>query len=87
VLKLSDLIAALEGASNRLIDVEELSERELELLYARYRHLAATAAKLTVGARTTVEDETGECVPHRSRRGRPRLKGQPTEMDLPFSLG
>ena len=62
-LKLSELIAALEGASNRLIDVEDLSERELELLNARYRHLAATAAKLTVGARTTVEDETGECAP------------------------
>jgi low affinity Fe/Cu permease len=57
-LKLSELIAAVEGASNRLIDVEELSERELEHLYARYRHLAATAAKLTLGARTTVEDES-----------------------------
>jgi low affinity Fe/Cu permease len=56
-LKLSELIAAVEGASNRLIDVEELSERELEHLYRRYRHLAATAAKLTMGARTTIEDE------------------------------
>jgi|SRR5579859_3738223 len=56
-LKLSELIAAVEGASNRLIDVEELSERELEHLYARYRRLATTAAKLTTGARTTIEDE------------------------------
>ena len=56
-LKLSELIAAVEGASNRLIDVEDLSERELALLNARYRRLATSAVKLTMGARTTVEDE------------------------------
>ena len=62
-MKLSELIAALEGASNRLIDVEELSERELEHLNMRYRHLAATAAKLTMGARTTIEDDVEAGVP------------------------
>jgi len=56
-LKLNELIAAVEGASNRLIDVEDLSERELEHLYARFRHLATTSAKLATGARTTVEDD------------------------------
>src|SRR6188508_1204485 len=55
-LKLNELIAAVDGASNRLIDIEDLSERELERLYARYRRLASTSAKLAVGARTTVED-------------------------------
>ena len=59
-LKLSELIAALDGASNRLIDVEDLSERELGHLYARYRHLASTAAKLSMGARTTIEDEAAD---------------------------
>ena len=56
-LKLNELIAAVDGASNRLIDIEDLSERELAHLYARYQHLAATSAKLAAGARTTVEDD------------------------------
>ena len=56
-LKLNELIAAVDGASNRLIDIEDLSERELEHLYARFRHLATTSAKLAMGARTTVEDD------------------------------
>ena len=32
-LKLNEIVAALEGASNRLIDVEALSEQELEVLH------------------------------------------------------
>jgi low affinity Fe/Cu permease len=56
-LKLNELIAAVDGASNRLIDIESLSERELEHLLTRFHHLAATSAKLAVGARTTVEDD------------------------------
>lgn len=56
-LKLNELIAASEGASNRLIDVEDLSDRELDHLYHRFRRLAATAAKVSLGSKTTVEDE------------------------------
>jgi len=32
-LKLNELIAAVEGASNRLIDVEDLTDHELDHLY------------------------------------------------------
>ena len=32
-LKLNELVAAVDGASNRLIDVEDLSEHEVELLH------------------------------------------------------
>ena len=39
-LKLNELVAALEGASNRLIDVEALSEDELRILSAHYHELA-----------------------------------------------
>lgn len=39
-LKLNELVAAVEGASNRLIDVEDLSEEELEVLHPHYRQLA-----------------------------------------------
>ena len=40
-LKLNELVAALKGASNRLIDVEDLSERELAVLHDHYARLVA----------------------------------------------
>ena len=39
-LKLNELVAALRGASNRLVDVEDLSEEELKTLHEHYRRLA-----------------------------------------------
>src|SRR6186997_1079672 len=39
-LKLNEIVAALEGASNRLIDAEDLSERELTALHRHYQELA-----------------------------------------------
>jgi len=42
-LKLSELIAAVEGASNRLIDVENLSEQEIEALHRHYGTLVKMA--------------------------------------------
>lgn len=38
-LKLNELVAAMEGASNRLIDVEDLSEHELQILHRHYQRL------------------------------------------------
>jgi low affinity Fe/Cu permease len=42
-LKLNELVAAMMGASNRLIDVEDLSEEELTTLHAHYQHLVKLA--------------------------------------------
>ncbi len=42
-LKLNELVAALDGASNRLIDVEGLSEHDMQVLHAHYGRLAAMA--------------------------------------------
>jgi low affinity Fe/Cu permease len=42
-LKLNELVAAIEEASNRLISVEDLSEEELEVLHTHYRGLAEMA--------------------------------------------
>jgi len=39
-LKLNEIVAAMKGASNRLIDVESLSEAELRTLHAHYATLA-----------------------------------------------
>jgi low affinity Fe/Cu permease len=38
-LKLNEIVAAMEGASNRLIDVEDLSEAEIITLHKYYRRL------------------------------------------------
>lgn len=38
-LKLNEIVAAMEGASNRLIDVEDLSEPEIEALRKYYKRL------------------------------------------------
>ena len=42
-LKLSEIVSALEGASNRLIDVEAFSEKDLQTLHLYYGELAQLA--------------------------------------------
>jgi low affinity Fe/Cu permease len=59
-LKLNELIASQRGASNRLIDVEDLSDEELERLTARYRELVERAARLSAGAECSVEGSPAE---------------------------
>jgi low affinity Fe/Cu permease len=39
-IKLDELLGALKGASNRLIDVEDLSEEEVRELHRRFKELA-----------------------------------------------
>jgi low affinity Fe/Cu permease len=38
-LKLNEIVAAMQGASNRLINVEDLNEAEVKALHERYRRL------------------------------------------------
>jgi low affinity Fe/Cu permease len=44
-LKLNEIVAAISGASNRLIDVESLTSAELALLHNHYRELAELAQR------------------------------------------
>jgi low affinity Fe/Cu permease len=44
-VKLNELVAAVKGASNRLIDVEDLDETDLRVLHDHYRELARLAAR------------------------------------------
>jgi low affinity Fe/Cu permease len=44
-LKLNELVAAVAGASNRLIGIEDLSEKELDTLHRHYGKLVAMAKK------------------------------------------
>jgi low affinity Fe/Cu permease len=45
-LKLNELVAALEGASNRLISVEDVTGEELKVLRAHYQLLAQRAKEM-----------------------------------------
>lgn len=42
-LKLNEIVAALDGASNRLIDVEDLTEAEIKVLHTYYKKLVYMA--------------------------------------------
>jgi low affinity Fe/Cu permease len=44
-LKLNEIVAALQGASNRLVSVENLSEKELTALHAHYATLSEMARR------------------------------------------
>lgn len=51
-LKLNEIVAALDGASNRLIDVEDLSEREINALHQYYKRLIELSRKDDVLTKT-----------------------------------
>jgi low affinity Fe/Cu permease len=44
-LKLNEIVASIEGASNHLIGVEDLSEADIEMLHRHYGELVRLAAK------------------------------------------
>jgi len=44
-LKLNEIVAALDGASNRLVNVEDLSEDELTILHLHYQALSELSKK------------------------------------------
>jgi low affinity Fe/Cu permease len=71
-LKLNEIVAAMEGASNRLIDVESLSEQELATLHKYYRELAHLAQKATDVTKSHSVEEAREHhkVKHRARSSR-----------------
>lgn len=56
-LKLNEVVAAIQGASNRLIDVENLSEQDLEVLRSHYKGLADLAKQeMQIGESHSVEE-------------------------------
>src|SRR5262249_14988691 len=44
-LKLNEMVAAMEGASNRIVNIEDLSEAELKKLQSHYRALSELAQR------------------------------------------
>jgi len=68
-LKLNEVVAAVKGASNRLIDVEDLDEEELRILHRHYRTLAKLAKR---DARLTESHSIEEA---ETRHGAKRSRG------------
>jgi low affinity Fe/Cu permease len=68
-LKLNELVAAVEGASNRLIDIEDLTEEELHALHRHYAKLVAMSRK---DASLTTSHSVEEAQARHSRKLRPR---------------
>jgi low affinity Fe/Cu permease len=69
-LKLNEIVAALEGASNRLIDVEDLTEEEIKTLHTHYQKLVAMAKedlKLTQ-SHSIEEAEARHSLKHKHRK-------------------
>jgi len=66
-LKLNELVAAIQGASNRLIDVEDLTEADLKTLHAHYRRLVEMARQdQDLGASHSVDEAENR---HNEKRG------------------
>jgi low affinity Fe/Cu permease len=56
-LKLNELVASMHGCSNRLIEVEDLSEEELHVLREHYRRLVEMARDdLDIAASHSIEE-------------------------------
>ncbi len=68
-LKLNELVSAVGRASNQLIDVEDLSDDEIEALATRYRDLAGR-----LRARGPSDAEAG-LTPTRRRARKRRFRG------------
>ena len=72
-LKLNELVAAIDGASNRLIDVENLSEEELKLLHAHYQRLVQMAQEeADIRASHSIDEAVARHHAKRERRSRSR---------------
>jgi low affinity Fe/Cu permease len=61
-VKLNELVAAQRGASNRLINVEELSEDEVRELHRRYEQLKERSRRSsTATAARSIEQTAADC--------------------------
>ncbi|MEA2336777.1 MAG: hypothetical protein QOE82_784 [Thermoanaerobaculia bacterium] len=76
-LKLDEIVAALEGASNRLISVEDLSEEELKVLRIHYQRLGEMAKRdLKITESHSIEEAEAR---HNFKRDRRKARGKKGE--------
>jgi len=70
-LKLNELVAALEGASNRLISVEDLTANDLRILNEHYQRLAQRARDMADTKESHSIDEAERRHQQKAARGQP----------------
>ena len=84
-VKMDELIRALEGAHNALLDLEELDDRTLDTIRERYRKLASKAredieaGKRDIGCEDVDEDDEdddGASSSTRKKTSRPTARGK-----------
>ena len=69
-LKLNEIVSAMDGASNRLVDVEDLTEDEIAILHKHYQKLVAMAKHDTKLTQThSIEEAEAR---HQSKMGKRR---------------
>jgi len=71
-LKLNEIVAAMNGASNRLVDVESLSEKELAQLHTYYRELANLCKREIDVTKTHSVEEARQR--HSAKHGNPKAR-------------
>jgi low affinity Fe/Cu permease len=76
-LKLNEIVAAMEGASNRLIEVESLSERDLKTLRQHYAELAQLARHAADVTESHSVEEARERHSVKHGRAQPRRRKAP----------
>lgn len=67
-LKLNELVAAMNGASNRLINVEGMTEEEIELLHKHYCRLVELAKQDTRLTESHSVEEATDRHEHKQRK-------------------
>jgi low affinity Fe/Cu permease len=84
-LKLNELVAAMQGASNRLINVEDLTEEEVQVLHAHYAKLVELARRDTkVTESHSIEDaEADHALKMAGRPGKRRRRRKRKGAELP----
>jgi low affinity Fe/Cu permease len=82
-LKLNEVVAALEGASNRLINVEDLTEAEVRTLRQHYRRLVEIAKR--EGSLTRSHSIEEADLRHRAKKRREQRREQQLLRTAPAS--
>ena len=80
-VKLNEMLAGLEGASNRLINAEDLTEEEVRRLHDRFQQVAELATSdLRPNASHSIEEAVAETM---SEAAAEETAAQPTRTQLP----
>ena len=84
-LKLNELVAAVRGASNRLINVEDLTEDEVQILHEHYAKLVELAKKdMKLTESHSIEDAEED---HAAEAGAAHRRTKPEDDDSRLSRG